>query len=304
MHAVESMAAAARLSSRNRPRHCTQTDFDGPIAAPATSRLTPTAMIARTTSRDASPLTIHQRPQGPRAGALRRPAAPLRPRRRGAQLRPGPALARGAGRRGGARPGERILDVATGTGMVAAALVRRYGAAVVGLDQSPQMLAAAARADRARRPSSRARSRSSRARPSGCRSRDGEFDHLTFTYLLRYVDDPAATLRELARVVAPGGRIASLEFGVPAREPWRALWRAYARSGCRCSAAPISARVGGGRALPRAQHPRLLRAPSARDACPACGGRRASSEVAVRPMSFGAGVVMWGRREGAGGHAG
>ena len=46
---------------------------------------------------------------------------------------------------------------------------------------------------------------------------DESFDALTFTYLLRYVDDPAATMRELARVVRPGGRVASLEFGVP---PW------------------------------------------------------------------------------------
>src|SRR5438045_6856178 len=59
---------------------------------------------------------------------------------------------------------------------------------------------------------------------------DGVFDHLTFTYLLRYVDDPAATLRELARVVAPGGRIASLEFCVP-RGPLFWAWRAYTRVG-------------------------------------------------------------------------
>ena len=45
---------------------------------------------------------------------------------------------------------------------------------------------------------------------------DATFDHLTVTYLLRYVDDPGATLRELARVVRPGGAVASLEFGVPA----------------------------------------------------------------------------------------
>ena len=45
---------------------------------------------------------------------------------------------------------------------------------------------------------------------------DATFDHLTVTYLLRYVDDPGATLAELARVVRPGGGIlASLEFGVP-----------------------------------------------------------------------------------------
>ena len=55
---------------------------------------------------------------------------------------------------------------------------------------------------------------------------DDSFDHLTFTYLLRYVDDPAATLQELARVVRPGGVVASLEFGVPAG-PSRPLWQLY-----------------------------------------------------------------------------
>ncbi len=60
---------------------------------------------------------------------------------------------------------------------------------------------------------------------------DREFDHLTFTYLLRYVDDPAATLAELARVVKPGGRIASLEFGLPDPPLWRPLWWLYTRVG-------------------------------------------------------------------------
>ena len=57
---------------------------------------------------------------------------------------------------------------------------------------------------------------------------DGEFHALTFTYLLRYVDDPAATLRELARVVRPGGTIAGLEFGLP-QGPWRPLWELHVR---------------------------------------------------------------------------
>ena len=56
---------------------------------------------------------------------------------------------------------------------------------------------------------------------------DASFDGLTFTYLLRYVDDPAATLRELARVVKPGGTIASLEFGVPENAAARVVWDAY-----------------------------------------------------------------------------
>src|SRR6185437_16819226 len=60
---------------------------------------------------------------------------------------------------------------------------------------------------------------------------DGEFDALSFTYLLRYVDDRAATMRELARVVRPGGRIGMLEFGVPQAEPPRTAWRAYTRVG-------------------------------------------------------------------------
>ena len=60
---------------------------------------------------------------------------------------------------------------------------------------------------------------------------DASFDALTFTYLLRYVDDPAATMQELARVVRPGGRVASLEFGVPPWPPARVAWRFYTAVG-------------------------------------------------------------------------
>ena len=129
-----------------------------------------------------------------------------------------------------AGPRDRVLDVATGTGMVAAALVRRYGCAVVGLDQSPQMLEGA---DRRLRSDPRLAERIElvRGEAEALPFADREFDHLTFTYLLRYVDDPAATLRELARVVRPGGRIASLEFMLPPNPVARALWRPYTRIG-------------------------------------------------------------------------
>ena len=99
-----------------------------------------------------------------------------------------------------AGPGDTVLDVATGTGAVATELVRAKRCAVVGLDQSAEMLA------EARRSGCRRGYSSSRARRSGCRSPMGSFDALTFTYLLRYVDDPGATLSELSRVVRPGGR--------------------------------------------------------------------------------------------------
>ena len=59
---------------------------------------------------------------------------------------------------------------------------------------------------------------------------DAEFDHLTFTYLLRYVDDPAATLRELARVVQ-AGRATRLLGVLRAARNLAAAWRLYTRVG-------------------------------------------------------------------------
>src|SRR5438552_202684 len=76
---------------------------------------------------------------------------------------------------------------------------------------------------------------------------DASFDHVTFTYLLRYVDDPAATLRELARVLRPGGRLAALEFGIP-RGPLYPFWLLHTRVGLPLLGRLFSARwsaVGG-----------------------------------------------------------
>ncbi len=92
-----------------------------------------------------------------------------------------------------ATPGDVVLDVATGTGLVARAVGERYGCEVIGLDRSADMLSAAA-ARNGHIPLVRARAES-------LPFADESFDHLTFTYLLRYVDDPAETMRELARVV-------------------------------------------------------------------------------------------------------
>jgi demethylmenaquinone methyltransferase/2-methoxy-6-polyprenyl-1,4-benzoquinol methylase len=126
--------------------------------------------------------------------------------------------------------GDRVLDVATGTGMVAAELLARGGCSVVGLDQSAEMLAAA-RARFAAQPSLDARVELVLGQAEELPFADASFDALTFTYLLRYVEDPRATLRELARVVRPGGRVASLEFGVPPRPAARVAWRLYTAIG-------------------------------------------------------------------------
>lgn len=126
------------------------------------------------------------------------------------------------------RPGQRILDVAAGTGLVTLALARRADCYVVGLDQSEAMLAVA-RARLQRSPELADRVSFISGEAERLPFDDGEFDALSFTYLLRYVDDRLATMRELARVVKPGGLIAMVEFGVPGAFALRGLWRLHTR---------------------------------------------------------------------------
>ena len=197
-------------------------------------------------------------------------------------------------RRVGALPDDRVLDVATGTGMVATALVRRYGCSVVGLDQSPEMLSGA-QAKLDADPRLGARIRLVRGQAESLPFDQGEFDHLTFTYLLRYVDDPGATLAELARVVRPGGRVASLEFMLPPNAQARSLWRVYTRGFM-----PVLGRLISrdwyevGRFLGPSIDELYARLPLDRQLEL---WRAAGIEgVEARVMSFGGGVVVWGTR--------
>ena len=126
-------------------------------------------------------------------------------------------------------PGGRVLDVATGTGLVAGRLAERTPAGmIVALDQSEAMMAEGV--ERVARAGLSGRIAFVLGDGQRLPFADGTFDALTFTYLIRYVDDPAATLRELARVVRPGGRMANLEFHVPRNPLWHALWKAYTRA--------------------------------------------------------------------------
>ncbi len=182
-----------------------------------------------------------------------------------------------------ARPEDRVLDVATGTGMVAAALHERYGCAVVGLDQSDEMLRLA-------------RSRNGtyeslvRGRAEELPFPDASFDHLTFTYLLRYVDDPAATMRELARVVKPGGRVAMVEFGLP-RGVWRPLWWLYTRIGLPVLGRVASTRWSAVGAFLGPSIERFWRRNSAAD-LERYWRDAGLVDVRFRRMSLGGGVVM------------
>ncbi|HEY5693726.1 MAG TPA: class I SAM-dependent methyltransferase [Gaiellaceae bacterium] len=187
----------------------------------------------------------------------------------------------------------RVLDVASGTAAVAIELARAdAGRTVVGVDQSPEMLAAGRERVEQAGLGERVELRESRA--EALPFADGEFDALTFTYLLRYVDDVPATLRELVRVVRPGGTVAMLEFGLP-RGLWRPLWELYVRVGLPAAGTVVSPGWGGvGRFLGPSirefwgewPEPRLL------DVWREAG----LAEVDARRMSVGGGVVVWGRR--------
>jgi demethylmenaquinone methyltransferase / 2-methoxy-6-polyprenyl-1,4-benzoquinol methylase len=212
---------------------------------------------------------------------------------RGDGARPGP----GDGARTGPADGARdsvILDVASGTAGVALQLEARGGVRVVGVDLTEEMLrqgrrrvAAAGRGHRIGLVAGRAEQ---------LPFPDGHFHALTFTYLLRYVHDPQATLAELGRVLRPGGAMASLEFCVPAGAVWQPAWWAYTRL-----LLPAGGLALGGREWYRVGRflgPNISayyrRYPVSWTV--QAWQKAGFTEVGARVMSLGGGLVMWGKR--------
>jgi demethylmenaquinone methyltransferase / 2-methoxy-6-polyprenyl-1,4-benzoquinol methylase len=193
-------------------------------------------------------------------------------------------------------PGQAVLDVASGTAGVALQIAARTGASVVGVDLTEQMLRQGQRNVADAGLSDRIRLTAGRAEQLPFA--DATFDALTFTYLLRYVLDPQATLSELARVVKPGGQVASLEFLVPPSRFWRPWWWLYTRL-----LLPAGGLATGGREwfeVGRFLGPNISghyrRYPVA---WTVDAWRKAGfTDVGVRVMSLGGGLVMWGTRAG------
>jgi demethylmenaquinone methyltransferase / 2-methoxy-6-polyprenyl-1,4-benzoquinol methylase len=204
------------------------------------------------------------------------------------------------GLNGGASPdagrGPLILDVASGTAGVAIELANRTGATVVGVDLTEQML----RRGAANVAASAAAGRI--ALVGGQAERlpfaDATFDALTFSYLLRYVADPQATLTELARVVKPGGTMASLEFCVPAGPVWHPSWLAYTRivlpAAGLLTGGPAWWRVGRFLGPNISGHYRRYPVGWTVQAWQRAG----FTDVGARTMSLGGGLIMWGTRAG------
>ncbi len=233
----------------------------------------------------AAPSPAAAPPAAPSPAAPSRAAAP-------------PAASRAAAAPGAPLPagGPLVLDVASGTAGVAVQLASRTGARVVGVDLTEEML----------------RQGQANVAGAGLSSRiglvagqaeqlpfpDGSFDALTFTYLLRYVEDPQATLTELARVVKPGGTMASLEFCVPPAPFWRAAWVLYTRL-----ILPAGGLLLGGRPWLRVGqflgpnitgHYRRYSVPWTAEAWQRAGFTNVRTQI----MSLGGGLVMWGQRAG------
>jgi demethylmenaquinone methyltransferase/2-methoxy-6-polyprenyl-1,4-benzoquinol methylase len=193
----------------------------------------------------------------------------------------------------------RCLDLATGTASVAiklASRARRRGesmhdgaAPVVAIDLSPAMVSVG----RQRAAAAGADVIFGIARAEQLPFRDNTFDTLTFTYLLRYVEDPAETLKEIVRVLRPDGVISSVEFFVPQNPVFRFGWMIYTRI-----VLPALGRIFGrewyevGRFLEPSISDHYRRFPLRQQL-------RAWQDAGIsspryRVMSLGAGLVMWG----------
>ena len=188
----------------------------------------------------------------------------------------------------------RVLDVASGTAGVAIQLAERSPAEVVGVDLTETML----RQGRANVASAGLSPRIGlvAGRAEQLPFDEASFDALTFTYLLRYVEDPVATMAELARVVRPGGAVASLDFMAPPNRLWYGLWWLYTRL-----VLPVGGAITGGREWYEvgrflgpniSGHYRRFPLPSIIDAWRQAG----FDDIGVRTMSLGGGLVMWGTR--------
>jgi len=118
------------------------------------------------------------------------------------------------------RPGQRVLDLAAGTG-VSTAELQRFGAVAIGCDFSLGML----RAGRA----SRRRITVPLVAGDGTQLpfADASFDAATISFGLRNIVDVPKALREMARVVRPGGRLVVCEFSRPTFAPFRVLYLNY-----------------------------------------------------------------------------
>ena len=182
------------------------------------------------------------------------------------------------------RAGSKVVDVAAGTGEVSR-LLRRRGLFVISMDLNPRMLAEAKR-----RGATAVLGRAEELPFPNC-----TFDALTFTYLLRYVEDALACVRELVRILRPGGKMGMVDFGRPG-SILGAMWWLYTSVGL-----PLAGRL----IAPGWQRVGSFLGPSIDELHRRFPGdelvklweEAGLTNIRVARPSFGGGLIMWGRKK-------
>jgi demethylmenaquinone methyltransferase/2-methoxy-6-polyprenyl-1,4-benzoquinol methylase len=187
----------------------------------------------------------------------------------------------------GAAPGQRVLDCATGTGDLALEFKRAVGVQgeVIGTDFCAEMLRSG--------PAKAARAgldvKFAVADALALPYADAQFDVASIAFGIRNVDDPVRCLREMGRVVKPGGSVIVLEFGQP-RGAFGALFRAYSRG--------VMPLVGGLLTGNRAAYEYLPRTaaafPAGEKFLVLMGKSGAFSRTEAHPLTFGTAYVYRG----------
>jgi len=187
-----------------------------------------------------------------------------------------------------------VLDVCTGTGVVGIDIARRMGCHVVGLDLSDRMIEQAHRNLTASDLTSLVSLVKGRAETMPFYERS--FDAVVFTFLLRYVEDSSGTLRELVRVLRPGGQMASLDFFVPQNSFIHRLWLLHTRLVIPAGTRFISP---GWREMGSFLGPNIsaFYREHSLEHLIRMWTEAGMSNVQTRILSFGGALVIWGRKE-------
>ena len=192
-------------------------------------------------------------------------------------------------------PGARVLDLCTGTAGVATEVAQGNGSRFVGVDLSRGMLAKAQ--NRLRDAGLWDRIDLVEGRAESLPFGDDSFDVVCFTFLLRYVDNPPATLKEIVRVLRPGGHLASLEFCVPPNRAARYLWYAYTKAMMPVAMGLLSP---GWREVGRFLGPSISRfyGDHSLESIGHMWKQAGMSAVGIQLLSLGGAQIMWGTKPG------
>jgi demethylmenaquinone methyltransferase/2-methoxy-6-polyprenyl-1,4-benzoquinol methylase len=195
-------------------------------------------------------------------------------------------------KRAAVAPGNRVLDVACGTGDLTQAFAATAAGEVVGVDFTPEMLAIAEEKRRKLSPEQGAKIRYLEGDAQNLTFESASFDVISIAFGIRNVADPARAIREFARVLRPGGRLVVLEFDRPSWQPMRFLNDLYCGRVMPFTATLLSGdRSGAYKYLPRSVGTFMSR----REMC-ATVARSGFEQVTDRSLSFGICVCYAGVR--------